>query len=53
MVVLLLIILGIVVYMLLGKSGQPKAASGCETSKKEDEDEALFFTDLSDSNDLS
>ena len=51
MAILLLIIVGIAVYVVLRKSGQPKAASGCGTSKKEDEDEALFFTDLSDSDD--
>ena len=49
MAILLLIIVGIAVYAVLRKSGQPKAASGCGTSKKEDE--ALFFTDLSDSDD--
>ncbi len=49
MLVLLLIILGIVVYMVLGKSEQPKVVYKRGATKKENEDEALFFTDLSDS----
>ncbi len=51
MAILLLIIVGIAVYVVLGKSGQPKTVPGRRTSKKENEDESLLFTDLSDSDD--
>lgn len=51
MAVLLLIILGIAIYLVLGKSEHPQAAPKRGAAKKEDEDEALLFTDLSDPDD--